>query len=416
MLQEILEKRIFFSEVKTAFDSSDEQSNAFVNMLVLTSMRHLVYLRKVLKQHITKKLPEKASFINFVLLAAAAEIIYMETPDYAVINSYVDIAKKATDKYIAGFANAVLRKICAAKDEIAAADRGEFFTAPFFELLNLDYNKKTVQKIQAACLDETPLDLTAKGNPEALADELGGQLLPLGTVRLPNRGKIPALPGYRQGSWWVQDFSASLAVKSLGEIKNLRVLDLCAAPGGKTAQLINAGAEVTALDISEPRLKTLQENLSRLNMQAQKIICMDAFNYLKNFEGEKFDIILMDAPCSATGTLRRHPEIVHIKNLQDIERQALLQKDMLGLAANALKTDGTLVYCTCSISKLEGEKQIRSFLENNSQFAIAPLNDFVPAEIAEILTPEGFIRTLPFCLSTLGGMDAFFIAKLKKVA
>lgn len=416
MLQEILEKRIFFSEVKTAFDSADEQSNAFVNMLVLTSLRHLVYLRKILKQHITKKLPEKASFVNFVLLAAAAEIIYMETPDYAVINSYVDLAKKATDKYIAGFANAVLRKICTNKDEIAATDRGEFFTAPFFELLNLDYNKKTVQKIQAACLDETPLDLTAKHNPQELADKLGGQLLPLGTIRLPNRGKIQAIPEYQQGNWWVQDFSASLAVKTLGDIKGLRVLDLCAAPGGKTAQLINAGAKVTALDISEPRLKTLRENMQRLKLQAEEIICMDAFSYLKNFNSEKFDIILMDAPCSATGTLRRHPEIVHIKNLQDIERQASLQKDMLTLAANALKTGGILVYCTCSISKLEGEKQISNYLENNAGFAVEPLNSLVPAEISEILTPEGFIRTLPFCLSAFGGMDAFFIAKLKKVA
>lgn len=419
MLQNILENKTFFSDVKNRDTETAAADSAFINMLVLTTLRHLVFIKKTLKKFVKKKLPPNVIFGEYVLFLGAAEILYLDTPDYAVINSYVEIAKKTTDKYVAGFINAVFRNLCRQKEELKKEDAGEFFTPEFFRILNQDYGKKTVQKIQNAAQKEPELDISVKNDADFWAERLDGRLLPGNTIRLKNRGRITELPGYNDGAWWVQDFAASLAAKTLGKIKNQKVLDLCAAPGGKTAQLINAEANVTALDISEPRLKTLNENLKRLQFKAEDIICADALDWLKNYDGPLFDAILIDAPCSATGTIRRHPELVHIKNLKDVEKLAALQKDFLSLAGNALKKDGLLVYCTCSISKTEGEKQIAAFLENNPSFISLPVTSEElcgDEQLKEIISDEGFIRTLPQHLEVFGGTDAFFVARLKKVS
>lgn len=416
MLQEILTKKVFFSEVKLSRTNLSSQDSAFINMLVLTTLRHLVFIKKTLKKFVKKKLPANVAYGEYALYAAATEILYLNTPDYAVINSYVEIVKKATDKYVAGFINAVLRNICKQKEALKEEDSGEFFPPEFFRILNQDYGKKTIQKIQSAAAIEPDLDLSVKSNPEIWAEKLGATLLPGGTVRLKNSGKITDLEGYEQGEWWVQDFAAALAAKTLGDIKGKRVLDLCAAPGGKTAQLLSLGAKVTALDISEPRLKTLRENLQRLNFTAE-VVCADALDYLQNFTQEPYDAILLDAPCSATGTIRRHPELVHIKNLRDVEKLAALQKDFLELAGKALKPGGILVYCTCSITKAEGENRIKEFLETHPEFRLKPIKSAEIAEdksLAEIISEEGFVRTLPQHLAALGGSDAFFVARLQK--
>lgn len=224
-------------------------------MLVLTALRRLVFLKKALRQYARKKLPEKAAFAEFALLLGLTEILFMETPDYAVINSWVEIVKRKADKYVAGFVNAVLRKACADREELKNRDTGEFFTSEFYRILNHAYGKKTVSKMQAAALIEPALDLTVKTDPAGWAQRLGGLLLPTGSVRLSNNGRIAEIEGYESGAWWVQDAAAALPVKCLGDIRGLKVLDMCAAPGGKTAQLINGGAEVISLDISETRLK-----------------------------------------------------------------------------------------------------------------------------------------------------------------
>lgn len=418
MLQNILENKTFFSDVKNRDTETPATDSAFINMLVLTTLRHLVFIKKTLKKFVKKKLPPNVAFGEYILFLGAAEILYLDTPDYAVINTYVDIAKKTTDKYVGGFINAVFRNLCRQKAELIQTDTGEFFTAEFFRILNQDYGKKTVQKIQTAAQKEPELDITVKSDAAVWAEKLDARLLPGGTVRLKNRGRITELPGYKDGAWWVQDFAASLAVKTLGNITSQKVLDLCAAPGGKTAQLIQAGAEVTALDISESRLKTLHENLARLDLSAKEIICADALDWLKKYDSEKFDAILLDAPCSATGTVRRHPELVHIKNLKDVQKLAELQKDFLSLVGNALKKDGLLVYCTCSVTKTEGEKQITAFLQNNPDFVNFPVTSQELCgddQLKEIITEEGYIRTLPQHLETFGGTDAFFVARLKKV-
>lgn len=415
MLQEIMTKRLFVSEVKGLLDGQVQQDSAFINMLVLTCLRHLVFIRSTLKQFIKKKLPAESAIAEYALLLGATEVFYLQTPDYAVINSYVNLVKEDTDKYVGGFTNAVLRKVCANKDALLVQDRGDFFSKEFFKILDQSYGNKVAKQIQKYALIEPSLDLTAKENPAEVAEELEGVLLPWGTIRLENNGKINKLKGFAEGKWWVQDFAASLAVKTLGEISGKRVLDLCAAPGGKTAQLLSGGAKVTALDISETRLQVLQENLERLQMQTQEIVCADALSYLENFAGEPFEVIVLDAPCSATGTIRRHPELVHIKTMADVEKQTILQQKLLQSVGKALIKGGRLVYCVCSMSKEEGELQIAKFLTDNDEFKLISMAGLVPDEVAEIVTAEGYIRTLPQHLSKFGGADGFFVAQVEKV-
>lgn len=415
ILQDIIDNRSFASEVRQRFEEEIGGDSAFVNMLVQTALRHMTGTKRRLKQFVKKKLPPRAAFAWYALILGATEILYMDTPDYAVINSYVDIVKKRLDKYVAGFVNAVLRKITAAKDTLADTPDEEFFPPEFRKILNDGYGKKTVRRIEQSFLNEPQLDLSCKESPELWAQKLGARLLPTASLRLPNRGNIAKLSGYADGVWWVQDFAASLAAKTLGaNLNGQKILDLCAAPGGKTAQLLAAGADVTALDVSESRLQRLRENVCRLKLPQPQIICADAVSYLNGLPEPCFDAVLLDAPCSATGTLRRHPELVHIKNPADVEKQAEIQKQILAVVSKALKPNGLLVYCVCSLAKAEGERQIAAFLAAHPEFCIEPLTDFVPAEISEILTPEGFIRTLPCHLEQLGGTDGFFVARLKK--
>ena len=411
ILQQILEKKVFASEAKACFEPS-EQDNAFVNMLVLTSLRRLVFIKKILKRFVQKKLPPRATLAQYMLILGTSEILYLKTPDYAVINSYVEIVKTSLDKYVAGFVNAVLRRICAARQQLATEDNGQFFPSEFRRLLNLSYSPKITSRIEKAALEEPLLDLSAKENPERIAAELNARLLPDGTLRLKNNGAVSALPGYSEGKWWVQDFSSALPVKLLPEVKGKRILDLCAAPGGKTAQLLSLGGEVTAVDISAVRLERLRENLRRLKLSPREIICSDASLFLSGSCPESYDIIVLDAPCSATGTLRRHPELVHIKNLNDAERLAPLQAELLEQAAPTVISGGFLLYCTCSLSCLEGEKQISAFLEKHSGFHI--IRPALPAELSELITPEGCVRVLPCHLQTYGGADGFFAALLQK--
>ena len=418
-LQNILENKRFFNEIKKEEAFAAQKEQGFLNMLILTALRRLVFLQKVISVFAAKKLPDKHAFARHALILAAAEILFLETPDYAVLNSYVNLVKKQNDKYIAGFVNAVLRKITAAKEELLSTGNGIFFPENFRRLLQKDYTGKQISLIETAAANEAPLDLTVKNNPEIWAEKLDGILLPNGTVRLENTGKIEKLSGYKEGCWWVQDFSASLAAKTLSKPENKNILDLCAAPGGKTAQLLAAGAQVVSLDISEDRLKTLSENIRRLQLPQPRIICADALSYLEN-TAEIYDAVLLDAPCSATGTLRRHPETVHIKSAADIQKMAALQKQILEKISKVIKTGGELVYCTCSIAKSEGERQIAAFLQQHAEFRIIPLSpdDFslYPGQLPDdMFTPEGFVRTLPYHLSAQGGADSFFIAKLQKV-
>ena len=399
------------TEIKT-------QDMAFIKRLVMTTLRKQEFLKKVINKYSSKPMPQKMQPSHFLLIMGCTEALYFRTPTYAVVNSYVSLAKKIGNKYSGGFINAILRKVCNDKENILQAQNVPFFTKSFRQILQKDYTQKQISLIEKYSAQEPPLDITTKKDFESWATKLNGKLMPNNSIRIQSAGEIKQLPEYENGEWWIQDMASSLAVKTLKDIKGLKVLDLCAAPGGKTAQLINAGADVTALDISEKRLQTMRENLARLKMQTVKTICADANSFLQECK-EKFDIILLDAPCSATGTLRRHPEIVHNRSIKDVEQCVDIQKNILGNIDSCLKKGAILLYSVCSLAKDEGEKQIINFISTNPQYKIVPITtelfDNKDADsLQEMITEEGFMRCLPCHFAKDGGVDGFFIAKLKK--
>lgn len=415
-LQSVLEDKVFFGELKKQFSEKDLP---FANMLVLTALRRYVALRAILHSFLSKKIPNKHRFAEYLLILAECEILYMQTAPYAVINETVANIRKTTDRFLGGLANAVLRKILAQKNELLKKIETINPLPENFKQIIADYSEQEQNNIARSVFVLPPLDITVKENPAEWAEKLQADLLPNGSLRLYNNPKIPLLAGYNDGVWWVQDAAASLPVQTLGNnLSGLKVLDLCAAPGGKTAQLAAKGADVTAIDISAERLETLKQNMKRLGLANVKTITADALEFLQN-NTEQFDIILLDAPCSATGTFRRHPEVLHIKTNNDVNQQAALQKQLLAKCSNSLKNGGTLVYSTCSIAQAEGEKQIADFIANHQDFQISPI---LPQQISyfghwqqEMVTPQGFIRTLPFYETDKKGLDSFFICKLKRI-
>jgi 16S rRNA (cytosine967-C5)-methyltransferase len=267
------------------------------------------------------------------------------------------------------------------------------------------YGEENVSRIAAAHLEEPLLDLSVKANAAAWAERLSGSLLPWGTVRLSAKGRIEDIEGYDEGAWWVQDAAAALPALLLGDVKGLRVADLCAAPGGKTAQLAAHGAHVTAVDISAPRLRRLQENLARLNLKAETVQA----NASEWTPTEPFDAVLLDAPCSATGTIRRNPDIPYLKSEADIAALASVQARLLNHALSLLKPGGQLVYATCSLEPEEGDEQIRPLLAERGDIALKPIKADELGVPPEAIIPQGMLRTLPFHAC---GMDGFFAARL----
>ena len=415
IVQKILEEKIFFGDLKKQISEKDLP---YCNMLILTVLRHLTAIKQILKGFLNKKIPHKHCLAEYLLLCALAEIMYMETAEYAVLNETVKTIRNTCDKFLGGMANAVLRKVCTQKTELyRQAEKINPLPAHFIELLE-GYTDEQICRIAQSVLKIPPLDITVKENPEKWAEKLQAELLPNGTLRLYRSPKVQQLPEYAAGMWWVQDFAASLPVMAMGDISGKKVIDLCAAPGGKTAQLLVKKAKVTAIDISATRLEILKQNMSRLGFVDVKMQAIDALEYLQT-STEKYDAILLDAPCSATGTFRRHPEVLHIKSRQDTVEQAVLQKKLLQACENVLKVGGILLYSVCSICPLEGERQIDDFLQTHHNYKLVPIK---PAEIAPygtlddtMILPNGTVRVLPYHLGNKNGADSFFICKMQRI-
>lgn len=404
VLKNILHDGLSFSAVKNEF-----KEKSFANMLFMTAFRNLTFIKtEVLPLFVKKKIPQKQNILEFILYLGITEILFMNTPDYAIINSYVDVAKTETDKFGANFVNAVLRNVLRKKDELLKNRKTKYFSKKFLEILKQDYKAQEIEDMEKYANIEPMLDITTKHNiNQSIYND--ATLLPTGTVRFAANTIVENIAGFANGDWWVQDVSSSLCVKSLSNLKGKKVLDLCAAPGGKTAQLLDAGAIVTAVDISETRLNKLKENIERLRLESNlKIICSDVLDLTLE---EKFDIVLLDAPCSATGTFRRHPEIINTKTLSDVKKLASLQEKLLIKASSFVKQNGILLYSTCSLSKKEGELQIKNFIKNNDNYKILPIN---LSGINNSITKEGFIRVLPQHFDDFLGADGFFIASLQR--
>lgn len=416
ILEQMLENKTFLGDARNRVEV---QHRSFANMLLLTALRRLEALRQILDKFLHKKIPEKDKKIYYVLLLGGAEILYLNTPEYAAINEYVNIAKKYTNRFGAGMVNAVLRQINVQKENLNTVFNEVCFPESFKKVLAKDYTKEQIAEMEKTVKLEPPLDISSKQHPEVWAKKLNGVLLANGTVRLSSANCITELAGFDEGQWWVQDLAASLPILLLGNIKNKKALDLCAAPGGKTAQLLAAGAKVTAVDADAVRMERLKENLKRLHLEDNlQTIVSDAVLFLNNCR-EEFDVIVVDAPCSATGTFRRHPEILHNKTLADVKEQSAKQKIFLQAATKKLKSGGKLLFCTCSIAKDEGEYQIENFLKANPDFVLCPadveiLQQYDGIKLDENIIDKGVLRTLPYYMKNIGGMDAFFAACLQK--
>lgn len=405
ILKSILEENASFSIIKNAISDKEK---GFFNMLFMTTFRQLTFIKtEVLPQFVKKKIPQKQNLLNYILYLGIAEILFMDTPDYAVINSYVEVAKLKTDKFGANFINAVLRNVSRQKERLLKERKSGYFSKNFFQILKQDYSADEITQMEKFAAIEPPLDLTFKHCIST--DNYVGVLLPTGSFRLPSNTKVKELKGFQEGYWWVQDAASALAVKGLTDVKGKQVLDLCAAPGGKTAQLLDAGAVVTAVDISESRLTILKANMDRLQLTENlTTVCSDALSYSTD---KKFDIILIDAPCSATGTFRRHPEILHTKTLADVKTQVALQQKILEHSLSLLAPHGVILYATCSLAKAEGERQINNFIKSHAEFEIVPI---LSATMKNMRSKEGFIRILPQYFAEFSGIDGFFIACLKR--
>jgi len=277
------------------------------------------------------------------------------------------------------------------------------------------YGETTAREMALALGHEPSLDLTVKSDAAQWASRLHGEVLPTGSVRTVLHGAVTMLPGFTEGQWWVQDAAAALPVRLFGDIAGKSVADLCAAPGGKTAQLAQAGARVTALDRSPARVARLRENLNRLSLQAETVVA-DAVEWTGPVDG--FDGVLIDAPCTSTGTIRRHPDVAWLRQESDIAAMTVLQQRLLKKSVSLLKSGGTLVYCTCSLEPEEGEQAVAALLAAEPALRRVPIEASEVSGLSEIITAEGDLRTLPSHLPhadpKLGGLDGFYAARLVK--
>lgn len=406
-------KRPLDEEFERALRPFAARDRAFLRALTATTLRRKGELDCVISAFLTKPLPSSAGLAGAILLTGAAQLLFMETAPHAAIDLAVTIAAGDKDaRHFAKVINAVLRKVATEGAAIATGlDQPRANTPDWlWRRWEAAYGEEGARGIARAHLEEPPLDLSVKADALGWAERLFGKLLPTGTVRIEYpRGAVEDLPGYAEGAWWVQDAGARLPVLLLGDVAGQRVLDLCAAPGGKTAQLASSGAIVTAVDRSPKRVATLRANLDRLGLKAE-IVTADA----GAFETDcLYDAVLLDAPCSATGTIRRHPDLPYIKDEAQIANLAAVQARLLDRAAGLVRPGGLLIYCTCSLEREEGAEQIERFLESAPGFRRAGVRPEELAGQAQFVTEAGDLRTHPgMPIGGAAGLDGFFAARL----
>jgi 16S rRNA (cytosine967-C5)-methyltransferase len=394
----------------------EERDRALVRVLVATALRRLGTLRHLLAALLERGLPPDAPRVEIALLIGAVQILFLDVPDHAAVDLSVRLiqADRKAARYT-GLVNAVLRRLAReGKRRLAEVDSPLLDTPEWLMRRWIArYGEASARAIASAHAHEPALDLTVKSDPEGWAARLTGRVLPTGSVRTLAPGPITGLLGYGEGAWWVQDAAAALPARLLGDVRGLSVADLCAAPGGKTAQLAHAGGRVVSVDRSPARLRRLRQNLERLKLPAEAVEA-DATQW----QAGPFDAVLVDAPCSSTGTIRRHPDIPWLKGEADLAKLTALQARLLDRAASLLKPGGTLVYCTCSLEPEEGEDAVAALLGRNPRLRRKPVAPDEVAGLVELLTPEGDLRTLPCQLpdpeSRWSGLDGFYAARLIK--
>jgi 16S rRNA (cytosine967-C5)-methyltransferase len=411
VLEGVLDRRLSLDETLDrvpGYPGLPGRERGFARALAATVLRRLGEIDAVVAACLDKPLTPKARAVTNILRLGIAQILFLKTPVHAAVAETVGLTQGRFSPY-KSLANAVLRRV--ARESAGyhpTQDEGLINTPPWlWESWCAAYGEETARAIGRAHLQEAGLDLTVKAEPELWAARLGAELLPSGSLRY--RGDVPVaeLDGYAEGAWWVQDVAAACPARLCGDVRGQNVIDLCAAPGGKTAQLAAAGAVVTAVDRSAGRMERLTENLRRLHLEARTVVA-DAVTWRPPTPA---DVVLLDAPCSGTGTIRRHPDLARIKTPQDVERLVPLQDRLLEAARESLRPGGLLVYCVCSLQPEEGIARITAFVDRHPEFHRIPVQPSEVGGLAEILTPEGDLRSLP-CHAP--GMDGFYACRLER--
>jgi len=394
-----------------------DRDRALMRRLVATILRRLGTLGHVLSRLLDRGMPTDAPRAQSALLIGAAQILWMDVPDHAAVDLSVRLVQsdRRAAKY-AGLVNAVLRRCAREGEGLIAEVKADMLDLPPWLVKRwiAHYGEATAREMAAAIGHEPSLDLTVKADAAQWASRLHGMMLPTGSVRTLLQGSVTMLPGFAEGQWWVQDAAAAMPARLLGDVAGKAVLDLCAAPGGKTAQLALAGAEVVAVDRSPARMARLRDNLTRLSLQAEAIVA-DACDW-QSPRPDGFDAILLDAPCTSTGTIRRHPDVAWLRQENDITQLVGLQKRLLQKAVRLLKPGGRLVYCTCSLEPEEGEGAIAGLLEAEGGLRRLPIEPSEVGGLGELITSAGDLRTLPSHLPhsdpRFAGLDGFYAARM----
>ncbi len=407
-LDEVLAGHCALAELAT-------RDRAFVRLLVATVLRRLGQIDRAVVAQLTRRQSALDPVVMDVLRLGAVQLLFLGTPAHAAVKTSVALIDERHRGQARGFVNAVLRALAAGPVECWTTGPVGPTLLPdwIWQAWSAAYGPSTAERMAEAHLQEPPLDLTVAGEPTAWVDRLGGRLLPTGTVRLSASGVITALDGYGDGAWWVQDAAASLAVPLLDPAPGRMVIDACAAPGGKTAQLALAGARVVAVDRSQARLERLKETLRRLGLVRHvETVRADATVWRPDTPA---DAVLLDAPCTATGTIRRHPDIAHLKTPADLHALSAVQARLLDNAIAMVRPGGLLLYVTCSLQPEEGERQIARWLAAGAPAEPLPIRPDEVGGLVDIVTPAGTVRTLPGVhLTAVGGLDGFFMARLRR--
>lgn len=411
----LLERRLLIDLVNgedSPLIDLEPNERARAQSLAMTTLRNLGPIDAVLERFLTKKTP--FALLN-ILRVAATEILVDGIADHAAVDAAVTMAKrKQKTAHLKNLANAVLRKVASEGPDVFAQLPPQELPKAFRSQMAKIMSKADMVAIERAHQLGAPVDLSFKDTAKVddFVQKLGGVKMPNGSVRLARAGQISELPGFVEGEWWVQDVAASIPAKCLGDLDGKRVLDLCAAPGGKTMQLAAMGADVTALDVSSQRMQRVKQNLQRTNLSAQCVVA-DALSWQPD---APFDAILLDAPCSATGTIRRHPDLPFAKANFDLSDLLTLQRDLILKASEWLAPNGVLVYSTCSIFAAEGEGQVQWLAKQDSNLVPVKIDPTSLGLEPFAANEGGQIRLRPDFWQEQGGMDGFFVAKFTRNA
>lgn len=380
----------------------------FARAIAGETLRRFGQLDALIRHFVPKPpAPHRTGATPEILLAGACELLFLNVAPHAAVDSANALCRRDKDAtHFRPLVNAVLRRIAReGQGVLATQDAARLNTADWLWQRWCEfYGEDTTRAIAGAHVSPPPLDLTVK-EPGTFA---GGTALFGNSVRLSQSVRVDTLPGFAEGHWWVQDAAASLPAHLLGDVKDAAVIDLCAAPGGKTAQLARMGAHVTAVDLSTERMARVRENLARLQLDAE-LVEADVLDF---HPATPAPFVLLDAPCSATGTIRRHPELPWIKQAADVMQCAASARDLLDAAADMVAPGGTLVFAVCSLEAEEGPEQIETFLDTHPEFARKTITAPDVFGHGEFLTAAGDLRTLPCHLGAQGGMDGFYTARL----